>query len=960
MPAFLDTVASHIHARFGDQSDQIAIVLPSRRAAVFMREALAKAYGKTLWSPYIAAIQDFVREQDGASFPENLGLLFQLYQVYRNRMLKIDGAWHEPFERFYPWGEMLLRDFDEVDKYLVDAQQLFTNVSDLKEVELAFGLSEEDREAVARFWNAVLIPEDEKGEDKKVGRERFLYIWGVLRDVYEEFQASLRAKHQAYDGMAYRAIADAAKTGSLDVPYQHIYFAGFNALSKAEEVVMGYLLEKEQATVFWDVDEHFLGNDTPIGEEAGYFIRAQHAKWAGKDSILVRHDTAQQPKEIRLLGAPLSTGQAQYAGNILRDMKLTEKDARKTALVLADEQLLFPLLHALPASIERLNITMGFPLKQTSIHHVLQATLRLVQSQEYDEGGQVQFPYTAVFDLLSNSYLQAALEDKIQDWKNHIAKQNMVLVPAHYFQKNASSNPLGSLFFTTPKYKDDLIPWLEQVFSLLLEDAQEKEANLEAEYAFQLFTKLNQLKTALLDIDAPLTLYGLAAILSESFKRARIPFEGEPLEGLQLMGFLETRTLDFKRVIMLGVNEGKLPTTSAGNSFIPYHLRRGFGMPTFEQKDAIFAYHFFRSIMRAEDVTILYNNQPSDVGGSKEMSRYLYQIRHFGNAFPAWKVIEQQVGIAAPHSIQKDISIPATAETRDIIKGKYIDSSPKQQALSPTALTTYLRCPLRFYFRYVAGLKEQETLAESMEANTFGSILHATLEYIYEEHLGQKLNPDTITNTLKRKVPQMLAKAFLEEAKLNWSELRGRNFLMKDVLLDRCEKVLEQDALLEPFTVQGLEVRKAATIPSPDGPVRISGILDRVDEEAEGVWRIVDYKTGKLTFPTKSHTLEDVFTKSFENSYAQGLKEAFQGFLYSWLLLKDQPNAKVKTGFYVVKTASQGILYLADGEALTVDNFVEMENYLAALVQKILYEPFTQTENEQQCTSCPYNAMCRR
>lgn len=924
-----------------------------------MRQALARAYGKTVWSPYIAAIQDFVREEDGRSFPENLSLLLTLYEVYRKRMLKIDAGWHEPFERFYPWGEMLLRDFDEVDKYLVNADELFTNVRDLREIELTFGLSEEDRKAVAQFWNTV-YPEKAEGESISPTREQFLFIWGILHDVYHQFRKVLEDRSQAYDGMAYRELATAAKAKTFTPAADHVFFVGFNALSKAEQVLMRALLDQEKATVFWDVDEHFLTNDTPIGEEAGFFILQQHKQWEGKGSVLIKHHSQTVDKQVHITGAPLATGQAQYAGNILRKLDLQGEKAKHTAVVLADEHMLFPLLHALPDTVDRLNITMGFPLRQTTIHDILQGALKLVQSQEFDGGDQASFPYAAVFDLLSNSYLQIMTEGAVQGWKQEIAKQNLVQVPAHFFKEKSTDYPFSAALFSPPKNKEDFIPWLEKVFTLLLEDAQERDATLEAEYTFQLYTRLNQFKTAFADFEAPITLYGMASILAESFRRARIPFEGEPLEGLQLMGFLETRTLDFERVIMLGVNEGKLPSNSAGNSFIPYHLRRGFGLPTFEQKDAIFAYHFFRLMMRAGEVWILYNNQQSDTGGAQEMSRYMHQLRHFGDAFPAWNIQEQQVSIEAPFSENLPIRVAASRSTKERLYNKYINTQGKrQQALSPTAFTTWLRCRLRFYFRYVADLKEPEAVAESMEANTFGSVLHLTQELLYKDWQGKTVNRTIIEQKIKPLLSQALKVAFEKEAQLNITALRGRNYLMRDVLEQLCEGLLEQDASLGEFSPAGLEVKQKTELTTPQGKVRISGIVDRLDQLPNGDWRIIDYKTGKLEFPSKGHSLDDVFNSTYTNS-AKGLKEAFQGYMYSWLFLKDHPEAQVQTGFYVVKTMSQGILFLANGEKLRSDHFGKMEALLSELIQKMFNEPYTQTEDEVQCKTCPYNTMCNR
>jgi CRISPR/Cas system-associated exonuclease Cas4 (RecB family) len=958
MATFLQIVAQKILEKAGEQPEKVAIVLPSRRAVVFMREALAKAYGTTIWSPYIAAIQDFVRDHHGGSFPENLSLLLSLYTVYRRRMREVKPGWNEPFERFYPWGEMLLRDFDEVDKYLVPATELFTNVRDLREIELTFGMTEEDQEAIARFWNTVHIEGEEESAKNKT-REQFLFIWGILNDVYQAFREHLRSRNQSYDGMAYRAMAEQARAGTLELPWEQVFFVGFNALTLSEEQLIRSLLDKEKATVYWDVDEHFLTNDTPIGEEAGFFILKQHRKWEGKGSELIKYHSGKEAKTVEVIGAPLSTGQAHYAGNILRLQQITPENARHTALVLADERMLFPVLHALPKAIARLNITMGFPLKQTDIHHLLQAALRLVQRLERDEGEQPYFPYDVLFELLSNAWLQVATGGQAQQWKHEIAKKNLVLVPAHFFDDKANT-PLGKTLFSPPAGKDQFIPWLDKLFAALMDDVQSREALLESEYAFQLFTRYNQFKTALAEFEGSITLYGLAAILAESFKRARIPFEGEPLEGLQIMGFLETRNLDFEQVIILGANEGKLPSTSAGNSFIPYHLRSGFGMPTFEQKDAIFAYHFFRLMMRAKSVTILYNNQQNETGGAQEMSRYLHQLKHFKDAFPAWSIHEKEVSIGAPFSEKGDITIPASEETRKLLYQRYVSEGPK--ALAPTALTTWLSCKLRFYFHYIAGIREPETLAESMEANTFGSILHGTLELIYEPWQGKVVRPETIEKELKPRVRKCLEEAFKKEANLEIRDLRGRNYLMRDVLEQLCLDVLDKDAETGPFEVIGLEKHFNHRVNTPLGKVRVKGIADRLDKLPTGEYRIVDYKTGRLDFGNNTLSLHDVFNNEYgvDTKNSKGIKEAFQGYMYSWLLLQEQPGDRVKTGFYVFKNLSQGLLYLNDGESLTTDSFQEMNGLMSKVLQGIFHEDYAQTENEKLCGFCPYRGICQR
>ncbi|MEO0900268.1 MAG: PD-(D/E)XK nuclease family protein [Bacteroidota bacterium] len=967
---FLEQIVSDLKREFKEEISNVCIVVPTRRAVVFLREALAKTFKQTIWAPRMISIQDFVRELSGWDFPEMLPLVFELYQVYLTRKRQDDPTWYEPFESFYAWGEMLLKDFDEVDKYHVNAKNLFTNIKDLKEIENFFALEEEQLAHIKRFWKAL------RGnrEDLSKVQEEFLRIWQLLHDIYTQFRAQLAEKHQAYDGMAYRYLADQLEKDELAIPFTKVVFAGFNALSTSEEMIMKILLREKKAMVYWDVDRTYFTPpedslfgrrysdvDHIAGEEPGKFIREYHKKWAAYDSRLVVNDMTAEPKDLYVTGVPLHVGQSRYMGEHLLSLGEEVADPRSHAIVLADEQMLFPVLYSLPAQLKTFNITMGFPLKQTNIFHLIMSVLRLVRNIRFDSNKRLVFSYQEVLNILNNPYVKARQPELSRTIQKEINSRNLVFV-SHEYLRSVELTPLLNHIFFPPVKKQNEIESLEEIlnyvgeiFHLLLKEASERLNRLEAEFVVQFYTHFNQLREVLLRYQPSLSLQGLAQLVRESLQRARIPFEGEPLEGMQLMGFLETRVLDFKKVFILGANEGNLPDTSKGNSFIPYSLRKGFGLPTYEEKDAIYAYHFYRLLQRASEVHLIYNTVVSDRGGAKEISRFIRQIRYFFRETDNIRIHERIVTTPSPYSQSSPIHIAQNESIKEILYKKYTGKSATSKAfMSATAMTTYLACPLKFYYRYVAGIRESDVVEENIEANTLGSVLHYTLELIYKEQLNRPLDKESI-RALKKEIGPKLREAFFEH-NLSWGEeLRGMNYLYRDVIQQQVERIIEKDAVGPRFKVVSLEDPEEMFTHFDVGglSVRINGFLDRVDLLTdEEIIRIVDYKTGKVELP-KNLKLEKCFES---NKY----KEVFQGMLYAWLYRRRYPEAHVKVGYYTVKELSKGIKFIRQGKVVGEAELDFFEDRLKGLIHKMLHEDYSQTEDENQCRICPYNQICNR
>ena len=977
---FLEQIVHELKQEFGLGVAELTLVVPTRRAVVFLKQALARAYRQTLWAPRMLSIQDFVRQTDGRQFPEAMPLIFELYQVYGQQMKQANPQWHESFEQFYNWGEMLVRDFDEIDKYLVDTQQLFTNIKDLKEIEAAFDLPPENLEHVKRFWQTLRG----KGDDLHETQKRFLTIWQNLHPVYQAYRQTLTAKGLAYDGMAYRDLIGRLEAEQEDFGGQKVVFIGFNALSTAEERLMAHLLEARQGIVYWDVDRAYftpprdkwnLNQDIYAdksghltGEEPGKFIREYHAKWRDLESRLVLSDMGQSDKAIYLTGVPLHVGQAQYLGNLLRDTQLDPARYQEHAIVLADENLLFPVLYALPGDLQHLNITMGFPLRQTNIHDLLLIVMRLLRTQRLTAEGQAVFSYREVQDLLNNPYIKAQATELSERLQDEIARKNLLFVGvADLLQRDLP--PLLRHLFDTPAplaegaILPDLGPWLDycdQIFGYLLENAGAQQATLEAEYVFQFYLQFQQLRNILQAYRPQLTLRGFSNLFREVMQRARIPFEGEPLLGVQLMGFLETRVLDFDKIYVLGSNEGSLPDTSRGNTFIPYSLRQGFGLPTYEEKDAIYAYHFYRLLQRASEVHLIYNNQPAQGGQPTEKSRFIRQIEHFFRGHPHLHVHPRDVSTPAPYVEPVQIAIPPSEAIQQQLQQRYRADLPSANGasryFSATALTTYLGCSLRFYYRYLAGIKEPEQVEESMEANTFGLVLHESMEYLYKPFLGRDrtVQPQDFKE-LRQRVEACVKQAF-EDHGLGWDhQVRGRNYLLRGVILQQVRRILEMDTEGPAFQVVDLENDEDyyRTLDTAQGIMRINGAFDRIDWlPEEKVYRILDYKTGKVNLAAKA-SMTDAFTDEKH-------KQLLQGYLYAWLFAHRHPEAKAQVGFVPVKALGQGVQFLGGGQPVEQAELEAFERELGQLIGRIFTEPFVQTEDEQKCSYCPYAMICNR
>jgi len=936
MSTFIRQLVDEINAKHGDSLDSIAIVFPTRRAGLYFQKELSASLEKPAWSPSIYVIQDFFHELSGLTAPDSLTLLMELHGVWSEYFPS------EDFARFYSWGELLLRDFDEIDRYMVDASKVFATVNDLHQIEETFTLAEEDLERLRAFWKNFF------DRDPTRLKTEFIHTWKKLEDVYRAFHKQLEEKGIAYEGMTYRKLAERAQRKELDTDrFAHIVFAGFYALSPSEQTVIQSLVESGKATAYWDADGYYV--DDPA-QESGKFFRVNPLTSDGFQ--WKENHFATQEKKIEMIGIPLNAGQAKYSGNILEQLMLAPGfSGERTAVVLPDEKLLLPVLYSLPEQLTDVNVTMGYPLRQTPLYNLFESLISLQRNARTSDG-ETTFYFRDILNILNHPYIRQIADKSVRTW---LAKNDKTFIrmPGSRLIIDGESGFFAELFAPTIGV-EAICNWLKNILRKMLVSMKEQQHRLhtlESEFIYQFYTQLRRLEDLVVQNALAADTEIFWNIFREILSSARIPFTGEPLKGLQVMGFLETRVLDFDNVVLLSANEDFLPASGSRHSFIPYNIRKAFGLPTYEDQHAVSAYHFFRLLQRAKNIYLIYNTESSGLSAG-EKSRFLLQIEHeLAQKYPEKVQLQKKI---LSTRIAKETVQPISVRKDDaVIKelSKYIRSTEKQpKALSASGLISYISCPLRFYFRYVAGLAEQEELAENMEAATFGKVLHRAMQELYS---GKQVFDERMGSSLKKEIDRCVDKAIHEEF-IALNQLEGKNILLRNIIRELVSRIVDSDKQQAPFRILQLEKDVGSPFAlDSEREVRLFGIIDRVDEKDEVV-RIIDYKTGKV-IKKKPGALEDYFTDP-------AMKEQFQAMYYAYLTQKNMQSLKIKSGLLTMRSMSDGIWFLNNDEPYTAEQFREFESHLRKMIGEIFDPeiPFEQTTDEKRCTYCAYKDICNR
>ncbi len=933
MITFLQHVANSLLDRYGNNLSEIVVVFPGKRASLFLDQALVDSSSTPVWAPTYRTISELFEEASPYTLCDTVESVCRLYRAYSKY---VDDP--ESLDRFYSWGEILLSDFDDIDKQLVNAKQLFTNIADLRELDDHSYITPEQVEALRSFFGKFSI------EENSELKERFLRLWRHLYDIYEELNSSMRAAGLLYEGALQRAVVEFFR-GTLakehasesDFPFatgKTYVFVGFNVLNEVEQHLFDILQQRGQALFYWDYDTFYLED-----HEAGYFLKRNLQRY-GNELPTSCFENLSTPKHITFITTSSENAQARYLPQWLLE-NITEKE-NQTAVVLCNEQLLQPVLHSIPDASMPLNITMGFPLVDTPVYSFVLALMNL-QTDGYD-GSANRFRAFSLRTLEAHPYT-SLIEEK--DWKKGVLDERDLL---QYL--------LNILTMLSPHLHNDIIA---------------------TEAIFRVYTCVNRLADLgsgpepLLAVNRQTLVRLLRNVLSSE----TIPFHGEPAIGLQIMGVLETRALDFTHLLMLSVGEGFLPKKVADSSFIPYTLRESFGLTTLRHKIAVYAYYFYRLIQRAERVTFLYNESNAGIR-QNEMSRFLRQLLAETDFPIEFRVLQSSCSPSPINPIVKEKSPELIQRLRN-----YYDNTGREgerrRFLSPSAMNAYTTCPMKFYYRYVQGMRIDSDASEGLDAILFGEVFHRAAELLYLQitSSGEIVRAQDIDPFLEmegQRLEPFVSRAFREKFFQDMpEEYRGILFIAKRVVVTYLLQLLRHDRRLTPFRILGLEVLKTKTFHIQDMEIDTGGIIDRLDvvsdSQVDGgyVIRVVDYKTGGR--PDGVSTLEQLFKDTDQKAHYY-----FQALLYGSIISEQESQPVAPCLFYVHKAGSEsydpklklgGKIIQDVTQVQTAEGITLVEDYEERLQQLILEIfdpsiPFTQTARRQSCEYCDFRQLCGR
>ena len=986
MIPFLKQVAEHYYN--GGGVERCCFIFPNRRSMAFFMKYLSesvKGASSPIIAPQMFTINDFFYAISGKKAIDRVTQLLELYQAYVEVFYahnQQSGLKPESLDEFIFWGEVILSDFNDVDKYLVDPKQLFANVSDFKQLQDTFSyLTETQRAAIEGFVShfsdmtgRLTVNLDVKG--------RFLMLWNLLHDLYKKFNERLSAKDEAYEGMVYRALAERLKatpvadvlSDTFDVDVRFV-FVGLNALNECEKTLLRKLRDADRAEFCWDYSGKMISD--PQNRSSVFMSRnvedfPQAAKWDA--------DGLQMPK-VNVVSVPSSVGQAKRLPDILHQVlggadkgSLKAEELVDCAIVLPDEGLLVPVLNSIPEEICDINVTMGLPMKG-SLLYSLMSQIASIQLHTMQRGGQWYFYHKQVWDLFSNELFRKAADLQTQEIVAKVKSEAKYYISHEELQ---GTKVMDVIF--QPIIKDQKLASIDQIreftqyqkrviTTLAPAVAEDQSLALELEYAKEYYRCVNVLEGVEGLSVLPVT---YVRLLDQLLAGVSVPFRGEPLKGLQIMGPLETRALDFRNLIILSANEGVFPRRNVGTSFIPPELRKGFELPTYEYQDAVWAYYFYRMISRAENVWLLTDSRTEGLKSGEE-SRYIKQLEYHFN-------------LPVNRSVVKYDKMK-TASVADIEKTDEDVSKIKGMALSATSIQSYLECPAKFYYSSIKELEAEEQVVEAVDYGVFGTVFHETMRSLYtsEEAMTEDFFFDWKGENVSRltSIHKFITKEYIEEwiaksdiirrkikslimRELHLMEVTGRNLVVTDVILKYVIKTLKCDLELMAkegvgkFEILGSEVRVTGEYFGQ----RFKGFVDRLDSFHPGEVRVVDYKTGKVLEDDQNihdGNAEFIAERIFAKDEKERPKIALQFYMYD-LLLQNRSECAGKQMFNCVYSTSS--LFNEDPKTYPKNEcfFKAVSQRLEAMLQEMydLNEPFRRTSNEATCEYCDFKMICGR
>ena len=970
MTPFLKQVADHYYNE--GKIEEKCFVFPNRRSMVWFRKHLCSAVKDVpLLAPQMLTINDFFSRVSGVPASDRVRLLLELYDSYKALNPKA-----ESLDEFIFWGDVILADFNDVDKYLVDPKQLFANVADFKALQDTFEyLTDTQREAIKGFLSHF---NDQSGKltvdlgtDDPDVKGRFLQIWNILYPLYVNYNKSLADKGMAYEGMVYRSLAERLKSSSVEDVFQEIFhegttfvFVGLNALNECEKTLLRKLRDAGKAEFCWD----WSGDMIKDPQNRSSFFMADNVLEFPQAS---RWDPeGVECPEINVISVASSAGQAKRLPDILRQRTGAPEEC---AVVLPDEGLLKSVLNSIPEEIHDINVTMGLPMNG-SLFYTMMADISAIQMHAVKRKDTWLFYHKQVWDLFSSEIFRKAADEKTmeivakvkENARYYIPKEELagtllmdvIFRPVIMDPKMASTAQIASF----AQYQKDVI---EAIAPAIADDAS---LALELEYAKEYYKCIN----VLFEIRPEVLPMTYLRLLGQLLSSVSVPFRGEPLKGLQIMGPLETRALDFKDLVIMSANEGVFPRRSVSSSFIPPELRKGFGMPTYEYQDAVWAYYFYRMISRAEKVWMLVDSRTEGLKSGEE-SRYIKQL-------------EYHFGVPLKRSVVKFGSMK-TASLPDIVKTEEDVARIKDTVLSATTLQNYLACPAKFYYGTVKGLEAEEEVAESLDYGMFGTVYHDTMRALYTSE--EAMDPEFVFNDreprggLKGEALKDVSQSYIEgwlsrkediKAKvkalimmqLNTIEVSGRNLVVADVIVRYIIKTLQRDLELlkkegrDSFEILGREIRVAGEFCGQ----RFKGFIDRLDSFKDEQARVVDYKTGKVLEDDENihdGNAEEIAEKIFNPDMKNWPKIALQFYIYD-MLVQSRPEVRGREICNCVYSTA----HLFKEPPVTVPMNRKFYEAVSAKLEAMLAQmydtsvPFRRTDDEKTCSYCDFRMICGR
>ena len=898
MNTFLSRVVSDVLNKKKVENENLIFVLPSQRASVFLKNELIKQIPTASFLPQIKSIENYIQELAEIKQLDTIQLLFEFYSIYQIHTKKSEI---DSFDVFSQWATIVLQDFNEVDRNLLDSKDLFTYLRDINRL---------------KDWTPVT----------SISKKYFSFF-EKLHLYYKEFYKYLISKKQGYQGLIYREAESNIHHYINNNLEEHIVFVGFNALNVAEEKIVQELLENRIASIYWDADSSYITSS----KETGVFLRNYKDNWKyyQENPFNWTDNYLDANKNINFINATKNTSQLKYVGSLLQQ----KSEHNNTALVLADESLLSLTLNSLPKNIEKINITMGFPLNEIPLTEFFNSVFKLyIHQVKFENTSKNYYYYKDILSLFNHLYLRKLTINEGQNYFSNIRKNNRIFLSEKQISELFNEEEQHTLEKIKPLFFQDSyeVKNVIQNCIAICENLKESVVGIEKEYVFRFYTIFQQLNTLNNDFGYITNIKTLHQFFTQFVNNEKLSFQGEPLEGLQLMGMLETRVIDFETVIITSANEGVLPMSKSEKSFIPLDVKKHFGLPTYQEKDAIFSYHFHRLLHRAKNIYLVYNTE-GDAFGTGEKSRFLNQLEIERNDIK-YKILTPKTTINNKGLIEIKKSESLMNSLHELAK----------KGVSPSALATYIYNPIDFYYQKVLKIKDVEEVEETVAVNTMGTVIHETLEELYKPYINQILTKDCIKKMNSQS--ELIVEKTFQKIYLNGEIDTGKNKLIFEVskkYIDRFLQLELEDILDgKQIKIIALEAPLSAQleIENLDFPVKLHGIIDRIDE-VDGVTRIVDYKTGLVT--SAQLKAADFSILSTDYKYTKALQVMLYTYLYSQKNKFDFINP-IEAGIISFKNLNNGFLKMNFAEGRGKDYLItddKMNEFIVEL-KRILVEIF--------------------